>query len=109
MAENAAWKFAKENGLDMVVMNPGFIIGPLLQPTLNFSVEIVVDIMNGKNPFNSRHYKFVDVRDVALAHVKALQTPSANGRYIMDGPSMKINDIKEILLESFPDLCLANT
>ncbi|CAA7037062.1 unnamed protein product [Microthlaspi erraticum] len=109
LAENAAWKFAKENGLDMVVMNPGFIIGPLLQPTLNFSVEIIVDIMNGKNPFNSSHYKFVDVRDVALAHVKALETPSANGRYIMDGPSMKTHDIKEILLESFPDLCLANT
>ncbi|ESQ35921.1 hypothetical protein EUTSA_v10008138mg [Eutrema salsugineum] len=108
LAENAAWKFAKGNGIDMVAVNPGFTIGPLLQPILNFSVEIIVDILNGKNPFNSRYYRFVDVRDVALAHIKALETPSANGRYIIDGPSMTIDDIKEILRELFPDLCLAD-
>lgn len=93
----------------MVFINPGFIIGPLLQPTLNFSVEMIVDMINGKNPFNSIYYRFVDVRDVALAHVKALETPSANGRYIMDGASMTIYEIKEIMRELFPDMCVADT
>ena len=41
LAEEAAWKFAKENGIDMVTINPGWVIGPLLQPTLNLSVEEV--------------------------------------------------------------------
>lgn len=109
LAENAAWQFAKDNGIDMVVLNPGFICGPLLQPTLNFSVELIVDFINGKNLFNNRYYRFVDVRDVALAHIKALETPSANGRYIIDGPSMSVNDILEILRELFPDLCIADT
>lgn len=109
LAENAAWQFAKDNGIDMVVLNPGFIIGPLLQPALNFSVELIVDFINGKNPFNSKYYRFVDVRDVALAHIKALETPSANGRYIIDGPNMSVNDIKEILLELFPDMCILDT
>lgn len=36
-AEDAAVKFSKENGLDLVVINPGFVIGPLLQPPLSFS------------------------------------------------------------------------
>ncbi|KAG5391695.1 hypothetical protein IGI04_021658, partial [Brassica rapa subsp. trilocularis] len=109
LAENVAWQFSKENGMDMVFINPGFIIGPLLQPTLNFSVEMIVDMINGKNPFNSIYYRFVDVRDVALAHVKALETPSANGRYIMDGASMTIYEIKEIMRELFPDMCVADT
>ncbi|CAH8311238.1 unnamed protein product [Eruca vesicaria subsp. sativa] len=109
LAENVAWEFSKDNGMDMVVINPGFIIGPLLQPTLNFSVGMIVDMINGRNPFNSIYYRFVDVRDVALAHVKALETPSANGRYIMDGPRMTITDIKEIMRELFPDLCIADT
>ncbi|KAL1225198.1 Phenylacetaldehyde reductase [Cardamine amara subsp. amara] len=109
LAENAAWQFAKDNGIDMVVLNPGFVIGPLLQPTLNSSVELIVDFINGRNLFNRKYYRFVDVRDVALAHIKALETPSANGRYIIDGPSMSVKDIKEILRELFPDLCIVDT
>ncbi|XP_010475785.1 PREDICTED: cinnamoyl-CoA reductase 1-like [Camelina sativa] len=109
LAENAAWQFTKDNGIDMIVLNPGFIFGPLLQPTLNFSVELIVHIINGNNPFNSKNYRFVDVRDVALAHIKALETPSANGRYVIDGPNMSVNDIREILRELFPDLSIADT
>ncbi|AAC33209.1 putative cinnamyl-alcohol dehydrogenase [Arabidopsis thaliana] len=109
LAENAAWQFAKDNGIDMVVLNPGFICGPLLQPTLNMSVELIVDFINGKNPFNKRYYRFSDVRDVALVHIKALETPSANGRYIIDGPNMSVNDIIDILRKLFPDLSIADT
>ncbi|GFP98358.1 tetraketide alpha-pyrone reductase 1 [Phtheirospermum japonicum] len=39
LAEKAAWKFAEENGLDLVTLHPGYVIGPLLQPTLNFTSE----------------------------------------------------------------------
>ncbi|XP_013708606.1 phenylacetaldehyde reductase isoform X1 [Brassica napus] len=106
LAENVAWQFAKDNGMDMVVINPGYIIGPLLLPTLNLSVEIIVDMVKGKNPLNCRYYRFVDVRDVALAHVKALESPSANGRYIISGQSVTINHIKETMRELFPDLCI---
>ncbi|KAJ4915020.1 NAD(P)-binding Rossmann-fold superfamily protein [Raphanus sativus] len=110
LAENAAWQFTKDHGMDMVVIIPGFVIGPLLQPTLNFSAGFIVDMINGKNPFNFINYRFVDVRDVALAHVKALETPSANGRYLIDGPtSMTINDIQKTMRALFPDLCIADT
>ncbi|KAL0703695.1 hypothetical protein Bca4012_070120 [Brassica carinata] len=95
LAENVAWQFAKDNGMDMVVINPGYIIGPLLLPTLNLSVEIIVDMVKGKNPLNCRYYRFVDVRDVALAHVKALESPSANGRYIISGQTQLQRDREE--------------
>ncbi|KAK2993821.1 hypothetical protein RJ640_027699 [Escallonia rubra] len=47
LAEDAAWKFAKEKGIDMVTMNPAMIIGPLLQPTLNTSATEILGMING--------------------------------------------------------------
>ncbi|XP_073045337.1 phenylacetaldehyde reductase-like isoform X1 [Primulina eburnea] len=81
LAEQTAVKYAEQNGIDLVVMNPGFVIGPLLQPTLNASSHFILDIIKGKNVFPD--YQFVDVRDVASAHVMALEDSSANGRYIL--------------------------
>ena len=31
----------------MVMINPGWVLGPLLQPTLNLSVEEIVKLLNG--------------------------------------------------------------
>ena len=37
LAEEAAWRFAEENSIDLVILNPGLVIGPLIQPTPTFS------------------------------------------------------------------------
>ena len=47
LAEDAAWKFAEEKGMDMVTINPAMVIGPLLQPTLNTSAEEIAQLLNG--------------------------------------------------------------
>lgn len=47
LAEEAAWKFAKGNGIDLVTLNPAYVIGPLLQPTLNATVEMVLNLKKG--------------------------------------------------------------
>ena len=47
LAEEAAWKFSKENGIDMVTIHPGWVLGPLLQPVLNLSVEEIIGLING--------------------------------------------------------------
>lgn len=47
LAEDAAWKFVKEKGIDMVTINPSMVIGPLLQPTLNTSAAAILNIING--------------------------------------------------------------
>lgn len=47
LAEDAAWKFVKEKGIDMVAINPSMVIGPLLQPTLNTSAATILDLING--------------------------------------------------------------
>ena len=47
LAEDAAWKFVKEKGIDMVTICPAMVIGPLLQPTLNTSAAAVLNLING--------------------------------------------------------------
>lgn len=47
LAEDAAWKFVKQKGIDMVTINPAMVIGPLLQPTLNASSAVISNLING--------------------------------------------------------------
>ncbi|GMP87960.1 hypothetical protein CsSME_00040124 [Camellia sinensis var. sinensis] len=46
LAEDAAWKFAKEKGIDKVAINPAMVIGPLLQPTINTSSAAILNLIN---------------------------------------------------------------
>jgi len=47
LAEDAAWKFAKEKDMDMVAINPAMVIGPLLQPTVNTSAAAILSLIKG--------------------------------------------------------------
>lgn len=47
LAEEAAWNFVREKGIDMVTINPAMVIGPLLQPTLNTSAEAILNLISG--------------------------------------------------------------
>ena len=47
LAEESAWKFSKDNGIEIVTINPSMVIGPLLQPTLNTSSAVILNLING--------------------------------------------------------------
>ncbi|KAH7527926.1 hypothetical protein FEM48_Zijuj05G0018000 [Ziziphus jujuba var. spinosa] len=106
LAEEAAWKFAKENRIDLVTLHPGPVIGPLLQPTINFSVEALLkDITGtGAQTFPNAVYGFVDVRDVAYSHVQAFEVPSASGRYCLVERVAHLIEAFKILKELYPSL-----
>ncbi|XP_034703060.1 cinnamoyl-CoA reductase 1-like isoform X1 [Vitis riparia] len=107
LAEEAAWKFAKENGIDLVTMNPGFVIGPFLQPTINLTMEIILNLINGgAQTFPSSTYRWVDVRDVANAHVQAFEISSASGRYCLVERVTYCSEAIKILQELYPALHL---
>ncbi|XP_057810812.1 phenylacetaldehyde reductase-like isoform X2 [Salvia miltiorrhiza] len=103
LAEQAAWNFANENGIDLVVMNPGLVLGPILQPTLNFTSQLVVDII--KVPF----YQCVDVRDVAHAHIMGFEKSSASGRYILAGEPLTHLQLMQLLHKLNPSIVDAST
>jgi len=49
LAEKAAWDFAKETGLDVVVVNPGTVVGPVIAPRLNASMVMFVRLLQGRD------------------------------------------------------------
>ncbi|KAK3035176.1 hypothetical protein RJ639_034564 [Escallonia herrerae] len=105
LAEAAAWKFVKENGIDMVALNPGMVIGPLLQPTLNTSAAEILSLI-GAQTYPNLSYGWVNVKDVAYAHIQAFETPAASGRYLLNESVAHFAEVTEILRKLYPDFQL---
>ncbi|XP_015887113.3 phenylacetaldehyde reductase [Ziziphus jujuba] len=107
LAEKAAWKFAKENGIDLVTIHPGIVIGPLLQPTLNLSLAIVLNLIkDGGKTSPLSVFSTADVRDVAFTHIQAFEVPSASGRYCVVGHVLHNYEALKILKELYPALSI---
>lgn len=82
IAERAAWDWiAKEGGtMELSVVNPVGIFGPILGKDYGTSAELVVRMMNGQIPgLPQLSFGAVDVRDVADLHLLAMTHPQANG------------------------------
>ncbi|KAF2319619.1 hypothetical protein GH714_017628 [Hevea brasiliensis] len=106
LAEKAAWNFAKENAIDLVTIHPAYVIGPLLQPTLNASVAMIFNLVNGAQTYPNEYYGSTDVRDVAEAHIQAFEIPSAYGRYCLVANVSHYSELVKIVHEHFPSLQL---
>ncbi|XP_028099059.1 cinnamoyl-CoA reductase 1-like [Camellia sinensis] len=102
LAEDAAWKFTKEKGIDMVTINPAMVVGPLLQPTLNTSAAAILNVINGSQTFPNSTFGWVNVKDVANAHIQAFEIPSANGRYCLVESVAHYSELVKMLQELFP-------
>ncbi|THU70385.1 hypothetical protein C4D60_Mb08t24420 [Musa balbisiana] len=109
LAEEAAWKFSKENGIDIVTMNPGMVMGPLLQSTLNTSSAAILNLINGSSTFPNATYGWVNVQDVAMAHVLAFELPSASGRYCLVERVVHYSEILKIIHELYPSFQLPDS
>ena len=104
MAEQAAWELAKDKGVDLVTVVPPMVTGPLLQPTFNISMSHILKYLNGSaKSYSNDVHAYVDVRDVAFAHLLVYETPSASGRYICSESSLHRGELVQILAKLFPD------
>jgi nucleoside-diphosphate-sugar epimerase len=103
LAERAAWEFARESGIELVAVNPGMVLGPLQAPTVGTSVQVVHRLMTRDLPAAPKiGFAVVDVRDVAVAHRLALETPGAAGnRYILAGDHVWMRDMAAMLAAEF--------
>ena len=105
LAERAAWEFARAEGLDLAVVNPGFVLGPVLDDKLGTSAELVRQFMQGKYPGAPKlSFVCVDVRDVAEAHVRAMTVPKAGGhRHICAPEALWMREIAGAIAEAMPE------
>jgi nucleoside-diphosphate-sugar epimerase len=102
LAERAAWDFmAKEGGgLELSVVNPVGVFGPVLGPDYSPSILLVQRLMDGAIPGCPRlSFGFVDVRDVADLHLRAMTHPAAKGERFLAvaGDSMSMLDVAKVL------------
>ena len=101
-AERAAWDYmeAADRHFDLIVINPTGVIGPSLVDRVNQTHEFMVGITNGQSPaIIDIGFPVVDVRDVARAHIRAMENPSASGRYLVSAESPKFRRYVEIMEE----------
>lgn len=110
VAEKALWKLFDEQsasrGLEVTVINPSMICGPLLRRKFNSSQEVIRILLKKEIPFVPNvNFAIVDVRDVADAHVAALTAPDANGkRYLCSNPlGVPFIDLAKTLSEKYKE------
>jgi nucleoside-diphosphate-sugar epimerase len=100
LAERAAWRFVEEDGrIELAVINPGLVLGPLQHPAARTSLETVQRLLDGGMPaVPMLGFAPVDVRDLAVAHRLAMESPKAPGnRYICAGPHTWLVDMARTL------------
>ncbi|HEY4453963.1 MAG TPA: aldehyde reductase [Pseudonocardiaceae bacterium] len=107
LAERAAWDFVQGegDGLELAVVNPVGIVGPLLgNPTT--SILLIQSLLNSELPALPRlSYGLVDVRDVADLHLRAMIDPAARGERFLAtaGDSLWASEIARILRDGLGD------
>jgi dihydroflavonol-4-reductase len=102
IAERAAWDFIAQDGgsLELSVINPVAVFGPVLGPDYSTSVLLIQRLMSGKVPGSPRlSFGVVDVRDVADLHIRAMTHPAAKGERFLAvaGDFMLIHAIALVL------------
>ena len=101
LAERAAWDFiAREGGLELSVINPAAVFGPVLGPDYSSSIHLLQRLLDGFLPgIPNLSFNVVDVRDVADLHLRAMKDPAANGERFLAvaGDSMSVQEIAQLL------------
>ena len=100
LAEKSAWDFMESNpSFKLTVINPVGVIGPMLSDDIGISNLFVKKILDGSTPGNpGLHIGFVDVRDVARAHVDSIKNEkSDNKRIILSKDEIWVSELSEIL------------
>ena len=101
LAEMAAWDFIKNEGnpFEFAVINPALVIGPSLSSDLGESNKAISLLVTGKMPITvPLQFGYVDVRDVASAHILAMQNPESNGeRFALSEKDLWYKDVAKLL------------
>jgi len=106
IAERAAWDLAHETRADekLAVINPGAIIGPPLSDDRSTSLQAIQRLLDGMPAMPRLGFTFVDVRDVADLHLRAMTAPAAAGeRFIATDEFLWTADVAKVIRERLGD------
>jgi len=114
-AEKAAWEFVEREkpNFTIATMCPPLVIGPIVHylnslDGLNTSNQRTANLMTGKckqGVPETGTFIWVDVRDLALAHVKGIELAEAgNKRFFVTAGYFSNKEICEVIRKNFPGL-----
>lgn len=107
LSERAAWDFiAREGrGLELSAVNPVAVLGPALGADYSHSIRIITNLLDGQSGCPKINCGFVDVRDVADLHLRAMTDPAAKGERFLaiSGESMWMIDVAQVLRQRMGD------
>ncbi|QRV84238.1 NADPH-dependent methylglyoxal reductase GRE2 protein [Ceratobasidium sp. AG-Ba] len=113
LAEKAAWEFMETESpnFELVTLCPPMVYGPVLQEVpamnkLNTSSTAFYSIFTGE----TKELKFpgvwlwVDVRDIALAHVRAIEKPGVGGqRFLISQGTFNVGQVADFIWKHYPE------
>jgi len=88
LAEKAAWEFVENleesKKFELTVINPVAVTGPMLTSDIGSSNDFLLKLISGSMPACPKiHMGYVDVRDVAKAHIFSMTEEKTNGERII--------------------------
>jgi len=103
IAERAAWEHMREAGAEsrLTTVLPSGILGPVLSLDLSYSIQAVERLLKRQMPGIPRiGFSWVDVRDAADLHIRAMTAPQAGGeRFLGAGEFLWLGDVARVLRE----------
>ncbi|CAD6342943.1 unnamed protein product [Miscanthus lutarioriparius] len=104
LAEKAAWEFAEKEGLQLVVLNAGTTLGPFFTPSVNTSLNILLQLLRGQElELDAVYTGWVDVRDVAQSAIVLYENPSAKGRHLCLASMERLVDFADKIADMYPE------
>lgn len=105
-AEKAVWEWADKHEWRqrLAVVNPGFVLGPALDNRTGTSLDVIKRFMKGAYPaLPPAQYPVVDVRDLAMLHVRAMIAEDTGGRRLIGAAdTLSMKEMGQILRNAFP-------
>ena len=106
IAELAAWNLVRKRGMEdrLATVEPGAILGPALNTDMSYSLQVVERLLKGFPAAPQLGFTYVDVRDVADLHIRAMTNPAAAGeRYLAVDEFLWMVDVGKVLRERLGD------
>eukprot|EP00931_Biecheleriopsis_adriatica_P091226 TRINITY_DN65123_c0_g1_i1.p1 TRINITY_DN65123_c0_g1~~TRINITY_DN65123_c0_g1_i1.p1 ORF type:complete len:358 (-),score=38.70 TRINITY_DN65123_c0_g1_i1:193-1266(-) len=105
-AETLVHSHSRGKPYSVRVINPGVVLGPVFCKAHTKSSTVLVRELLYQNPMNNYFSSFVDARDVAKAHLEALERPAAAGKrfiVVSDAGCMCTTDLQAYSAKACPE------
>lgn len=111
LAEEAAWKWMETNkpGFTLTALDPAWVFGPQVGGLdslthLNQSSETLLQLLDAKTVPSLDFAAYIDVRDIAAAHILAFETQATAGERLLCGSHFGYQAACDMLREALPEL-----